>query len=87
MFAIHPEVFERFFEAALRLKMNMFTWYFIDVDWQPDRDQIQRTVDRGLFITHIQMEGLGADAGFWDNYWDNHNPEGKPKEFSYLKIS
>lgn len=85
MFVIHPEVFERLYEAALRLKMNMFTWYFIDVDWKPDWQQLQRQVDRGLFITQHQMEGLGADAGFWDHYWDNHNPEGKPDEFSYLK--
>jgi len=78
MFVIHPEVFDRLHEAALRLKMNMFTWYFIDIDWQPDRDQLQRTVDRGLFITQHQMEGLGADAGFWDHYWVYHNPAGKP---------
>ncbi|MDD4778852.1 MAG: glycosyl hydrolase 115 family protein [Fermentimonas sp.] len=85
MFVIHPEVFDRFHEAALRLKMNMFTWYFVDVDWKPDWEQLRRTVDRGLFITQHQMEGLGADAGFWDHYWDNHNPEGKPDVFSYLK--
>lgn len=82
---IHPEVFERIYEAALRLKMNMFTWYFIDVDWKPDWEQLKSQVDRGLFITQHQMEGLGADAGFWDHYWDNHNPKGKPEEFSYLK--
>ena len=29
MFAIHHEVLQRLFEAALRLKMNMFTWYFM----------------------------------------------------------
>ena len=85
MFVIHPEVFERLYEAALRLKMNMFTWYFIDVDWKPDWEQLKRQVDRGLILTQHQMEGLGADAGFWDNYWDNHNPAGKPAEFSYLK--
>jgi len=84
MFTIHPEVFERLHEAALRLKMNMFTWYFIDVDWQPDRDQLQRTVDRGFFITQHQLEGVGADAGFWNYYWDNHNPEGKPASPSYI---
>jgi hypothetical protein len=85
MFAIHPEVFERLWEAALRLKMNMFTWYFVDIDWQPDRERIQAAVDRGLFITQHQMEGVGADTGFWDDYWENHNPAGKPKVFSYLK--
>lgn len=85
MFAMHPEVFDRFYEAALRLKMNMFTWYFIDIDWKPDWEQLKRQVDRGLFITQHQMEGLGADAGFWDYYWDNHNPKGKPEVFSYLK--
>lgn len=85
MLTIHPEVFDRLYEAALRLKMNMFTWYFIDVDWKPDWQQLRRQVDRGLFITQHQMEGLGADTGFWDYYWDNHNPKGKPKEFSYLK--
>ncbi|GAA5219945.1 hypothetical protein GCM10025777_05750 [Membranihabitans marinus] len=85
MFAIHPEVFDRIYEAALRLKMNMFTWYFIDIDWKPDWQQLERQVDRGLFLTQHQMEGLGADAGFWDHYWDNHNPEGKPDQFSYIK--
>jgi len=84
MFAIHPEVFERLWEAALRLKMNMFTWYFVDIDWQPDRERLQAAVDRGLFITQHQMEGVGADTGFWDDYWENHNPAGKPKAFSYL---
>lgn len=83
MFAIHPEVFERLWEAALRLKMNMFAWYFVDIDWQPDRERLQAAVDRGLFITQHQMEGVGADTGFWDNYWAQHNPAGKPKEFSY----
>jgi len=83
MFAIHPEVFERLWEAALRLKMNMFTWYFIDIDWQPDRERLQAAVDRGLFITQHQMEGVGADTGFWDNYWAQHHPAGKPKQFSY----
>ena len=37
MFSIHHEVFDRLWEAALRLKMNMFAWYFVDADWQPDR--------------------------------------------------
>ncbi len=83
MFAIHPEVFERLWEAALRLKMNMFAWYLVDIDWQPDRERLQAAVDRGLFITQHQMEGVGADTGFWDNYWAQHNPAGKPKEFSY----
>jgi len=83
MFAIHPEVCERLWEAALRLKMNMFTWYFIDIDWQPDRERLQAAVDRGLFITQHQMEGVGADTGFWDNYWAQHNPAGKPQQFSY----
>ena len=63
--------------------MNMFTWYFIDIDWQPDRERLQAAVDRGLFITQHQMEGVGADTGFWDNYWAQHNPTGKPQEFSY----
>lgn len=85
MFAIHPEVFDRLYEAALRLKMNMFAWYFVDIDWKPDWQQFKRQVDRGLFLTQHQMEGLGADAGFWDHYWDNHNPSGKPDAFSYLK--
>ncbi|MFA7173545.1 MAG: glycosyl hydrolase 115 family protein, partial [Kiritimatiellia bacterium] len=85
MFAIHPEVFERLWEAALRLKMNMFTWYFVDIDWHPDYEQLKAAVDHGLFITQHQMEGVGADTGFWDSYWENHNPAGKPKLFSYLK--
>jgi hypothetical protein len=85
MFAIHQETLAHLCEAALRLKMNMFTWYFLDVDWQPDRERIQGVVDRGLFITQHQMEGVGADTGFWDDYWENHNPAGKPKEFSYVK--
>jgi hypothetical protein len=63
MFAIHPEVFERLWEAALRLKMNMFTWYFVDIDWQPDRERLQAAVDRGLFITQHQMEGRGRRHG------------------------
>ncbi len=83
MFSIHPEVFDRLWEAALRLKMNMFTWYFVDVDWQPDRERLQAAVDRGLFVTQHQMEGVGADSGYWDHYWAQHNPSGKPKEFSY----
>lgn len=83
MFAIHPEVFGRLWEAALRLKMNMFAWYFVDIDWQPDRERLQAAVDRGLFITQHQMEGVGADTGFWDRYWAQHNPAGKPREFSY----
>jgi len=85
MFAIHPEVFERLWEAALRLKMNMVSWYFIDIDWYPDYEQLKAAVDRGLFITQHQMEGVGANTAFWDDYWDNHNPAGKPKLFSYLK--
>lgn len=83
MFAIHHEVLQRLCEAALRLRMNMFTWYFIDVDWQPDRERLQAVADRGLFLTQHQMESVGADSGFWDRYWDEHNPAGKPKEFSY----
>ncbi len=83
MFAIHPEVMDRLWEAALRLKMNMFAWYFVDVDWQPDRERLQAAVDRGLFITQHQMEGIGADTGFWDHYWAQHNPAGKPEQFSY----
>lgn len=83
MFAIHPEIFERLWEAALRLKMNMFAWYFVDIDWQPDRERLQAAVDRGLFVTQHQMEGVGADTGYWDTYWSLHNPEHKPKEFSY----
>lgn len=83
MFAIHPEVFERLWEAALRLKMNMFAWYFVDIDWQPDHERLQAAVDRGLFITQHQMEGVGADTGFWDNYWARHDPAGKPEKFSY----
>jgi len=85
MFSIDNEAFERLWEAALRLKMNMFTWYFIDVDWQPDRERLQRAVERGLFVTQHQMEGVGADSGFWSNYWDNHNPNGKPDVYSYQK--
>ncbi len=85
MFAIHPEVFARLHEAALRLKMNMFTWYFIDIDWHPDYEQLRSTVDRGLFITQHQMESVGADTGFWEHYWKNRNPAGQPEEFSYLK--
>jgi hypothetical protein len=85
MFALHPEVIARFCEAALRLKMNMFTWYFIDIDWQPDRDGLQSVVDRGLFITQQQMEGVGADVGFWDSYWKSYNPAGKPPMLSYRK--
>ncbi|MEN6557738.1 MAG: glycosyl hydrolase 115 family protein [Thermoguttaceae bacterium] len=85
MFAIHKEVLERIMEAALRLKMNMFTWYFIDADWQPDYERLQAVADRGLFLTQQQMEGVGADTGFWDDYWENHNPSGKPKVFSYRK--
>lgn len=85
MFAIHHEVLQRLCEAALRLKMNMFTWYFIDIDWQPDRERLQAVADRGLFLTQQQMEGVGADAGFWDRYWTYHNPSGKPKVFSYRK--
>ena len=83
MFAIHPQVLERLWEAALRLKMNMFTWYFIDIDWYPDYERLRAAVDRGLFVTQHQMESVGADTGFWDDYWRNHNPAGKPKEFSY----
>jgi hypothetical protein len=83
MFAIHHDVLQRLMEAALRLKMNMFTWYFIDVDWQPDRERLQAVVDRGLLVTQQQMESVGADTGFWDTYWENHNPAGKPKVFSY----
>ncbi len=83
MFAIHPEVLEKLWEAALRLKMNMFTWYFIDIDWYPDYERLRAAVDRGLLVTQHQMESVGADTGFWDDYWRNHNPAGKPKEFSY----
>jgi hypothetical protein len=85
MFPMHPEVIARFCEAALRLKMNMFTWYFIDIDWQPDREGLQAVVDRGLFITQHQMEGVGADVGFWDSYWAHYNPAGKPPVLSYRK--
>lgn len=85
MFPMHPEVITRFCEAALRLKMNMFTWYFIDVDWQPDRDGLQAVVDRGLFITQQQAEGLGANVGYWDTYWQLYNPAGKPPQLSYRK--
>lgn len=70
MFSLHPGVIARFCEAALRLKMNMFTWYFIDIDWQPDRDNVRTVIDRGLFITQHQSEGLGADTGYWENYWN-----------------
>ncbi len=83
MFAIHPEVLARLHEAALRLKMNMFTWYFIDIDWRPDYERIRSTVERGLIITQHQMESVGADTGFWDHYWKQHNPAGRPEEFSY----
>ncbi|MEN6407390.1 MAG: glycosyl hydrolase 115 family protein [Thermoguttaceae bacterium] len=83
MFAIHHDVLQRIMEAALRLKMNMFTWYFIDADWQPDYERLQAVADRGLFLTQQQMEGIGADTGFWNDYWKNHNPAGKPKVFSY----
>ncbi len=85
MFGLHPEVVERLIEAALRLRMNMFTWYFIDIDFQPDYERLRQVADRGLFVTQHQMEGLGADAGFWDAYWRDHNPKGKPEGFSYRK--
>jgi hypothetical protein len=85
MFAIHHDVFQRLMEAALRLRMNMFTWYFIDIDWQPDRERLQAVFDRGMFLTQQQMEAVGADTGFWDSYWDHHNRAGKPEIFSYLK--
>jgi hypothetical protein len=85
MFALHPETIERLCEAALRLRMNMFTWYFIDIEWQPDYERLRQVVDRGLFVTQHQMEGLGADVGFWDDYWRTHNPKGKPEGFSYRK--
>ena len=85
MFAIHQETLNRLWEAALRLKMNMFTWYFIDIDWQPDYERLQAAVDRGLLITQHQMEGIGADTGFWDDYWEKHNAKGKPEIFSYAK--
>jgi len=85
MFAIHHEVLGRLMEAALRLRMNMFTWYFIDIDWQPDRERLEAVYDRGLFLTQQQMEPVGADSGFWNAYWDNHNPAGKPALFSYAK--
>jgi len=85
MFAIHSDVIERLCEAALRLKMNMFTWYFIDVAWQPDHERLRQVADRGLFLTQHQMESVGADSGFWDEYWANHNPAGKPREFSYRR--
>ncbi|MCL5742339.1 MAG: glycosyl hydrolase 115 family protein [Acidobacteria bacterium] len=84
-FVMHPEVIGRLAEAALRLKMNMLTWYFVDIDWQPDYELLRQVVDRGLFVTQHQMEGLGADVGFWDEYWRNHNPGGKPQGFSYRK--
>ncbi len=83
MFAIHHEVLQRLMEAALRLRMNMFTWYFLDIEWQPDRERLQAVADRGLFLTQHQMEGVGADTGYWDDYWRIHNPSGKPNEFSY----
>ncbi|HWQ55431.1 MAG TPA: glycosyl hydrolase 115 family protein [Bryobacteraceae bacterium] len=85
MFGLHPEVVERLIEAALRLRMNMFTWYFIDIEFQPDYERLRQMADRGLFITQHQMEGLGADVGFWDAYWRDHNPKGKPDGFSYRK--
>lgn len=83
MFALHPEVIARFCEAALRLKMNMFTWYFIDIDWQPDRENVRAVVDRGLFITQHQSEGLGADTGYWETYWKLYHPGEKVPPLSY----
>ncbi|MEN6534249.1 MAG: glycosyl hydrolase 115 family protein [Bryobacteraceae bacterium] len=85
MFGLHPEVIERLIEAALRLRMNMFAWYFVDIEWQPDYERLRQVVDRGLFVTQQQMEGLGADVGFWNAYWANYNPAGKPQGFSYRK--
>jgi hypothetical protein len=85
MFGLHPEVIERLTEAALRLRMNMFTWYFIDIDWQPDYERLRQVASRGLFLTQQQAEGLGANVGYWDAYWRDHNPKGKPEGFSYRK--
>jgi hypothetical protein len=85
MFGLHPETVERLCEAALRLRMNMLTWYFVDIEFKPDYELLRKVVDRGMFVTQHQMEGLGADVGFWDYYWRTYKPDGKPEGYSYRK--
>ena len=65
--------------GGARLKMNMFAWYFVDIDWQPDRERLQAAVDR-LFIA--APDGGGRRHGFLTTIGHSTIPQ-KPKEFSY----
>jgi hypothetical protein len=80
---IAPEVYEKVFETALRLRCNtLIPGSYIDLAAACDRQIVEAAGRRGLFVSQHHTQPLGVSAFCFRNYWHDR---GQQFEFSYTK--
>jgi hypothetical protein len=80
---IAPEVYEKVFETALRLRCNtLIPGSYIDLAAACDRQIVEAAARRGLFVSQHHTQPLGVSAFCFRNYWHDR---GQKLEFSYMK--
>jgi len=80
---IADEVYEKVFEAALRLRCNLIIpGSYIDLEAACDRKIVEAATRRGLFVSQHHTQPLGVSAFCFRNYWHDR---GQKPEFSYTK--
>lgn len=78
---IAPEVYEKVFETALRLRCNvLIPGSYIDLEAACDRRIVEAAQRRGLFVSQHHTQPLGVSAFCFRNYWHDR---GRKLDFSY----
>jgi hypothetical protein len=66
----HPDVLERVFEAALRLRYNLIIpASFTDIANPAEERMVEAAARRGLMVSMHHVEPMGVSAFAFDKYW------------------
>ncbi|MCF7837300.1 MAG: glycosyl hydrolase 115 family protein [Candidatus Marinimicrobia bacterium] len=73
---VHPDVFARVLETAVRLKQNLIIpASFTDIENPAEEHLVRLAVARGLFVTQHHIEALGVSHFALENYWQARGKE------------
>jgi hypothetical protein len=79
---VHPDIAERVFEAAVRLRFNLIIpASFIEIFNPAEERLLELAAARGLYLSQHHVEPMGVSAFGYFNYWEQKTGE-KPL-FSY----
>lgn len=76
---IHPDVYSKVLEAALRLKQNLIIpASFLDIENPAEEEMVRLAVERGFFVSQHHIETLGVNHFALEKYWKSRGCETIP---------